>query len=218
MKHLWTLGFVTAALVVSGLLAATDPAPKKKTGPKKETGTTNPKGAPLELRLVAKKATYTLDLGGQTAEAFRKQLEEAKKTGRYPAPPAVDFTLELRNTGTKELQVHVEGDQNKVILNLKGPGAVSAIPLRGFTADFRLPKTIQIAAGKSYSLPALKSLTYGFRGQAEQAYWTKAGEYTLTATYTTAISPAPKGAREGEGGFGQVTVTSAPVKITVKEK
>jgi hypothetical protein len=189
-----------------------------KQKPKKEKGSTDPKGVPLELRLVAKKAKYPLDLGGQTGDEFRKQLEEAKKTGKYPAPPAVDFTLEMRNTGKKDLQIHVQGDMNVLTLNLKGPGAVSASPPAAVTADFRLPKTITLAAGKSHSFPALKSLTYGFRGVGAQAYWTKAGDYTLTATYTTAVSPAPKDAKDAGNGFGSVTVTSAPVKVKVTAK
>jgi hypothetical protein len=107
---------------------------------------------------------------------------------------------------------------NVLTLNLKGPGAVSVSPNRAVTADFRLPKTITIAAGKSHSFPALKSLIYGFRGVGAQAYWTRAGTYTLTASYTTAVSPAPKDAKDAGQGFGFVTVTSAPVKVKVEAK
>jgi hypothetical protein len=95
---------------------------------------------------------------------------------------------------------------------------VSIEPLLAFTADFRVPKTITLAAGKSYAFPAIKSLSNGFRGQARKTYWTEAGEYALSATYTTAVSPAPKGAKKVEEGFGQVTVTGAPVKIKVEAK
>ena len=105
----WTAAFVCGA-------------EKKLAGPK---GHTDPKGVSLELRLVAKQAKYKLDLGGKSSKEFTKQLAEAKKTGRYPEPPGVDLTLELRNTGTKDLQIHVQGDQNSIGLVLKGPGAVS---------------------------------------------------------------------------------------------
>jgi hypothetical protein len=212
------LALATLGLVAAGALAVSEgrrPAPR---APKKATGKTDPKGVPLELRLVAKKAKYTLDLGGKTAKEFTKQLKEAVKSGIYPAPTAVDLKLELRNNGKKDLQVHVEGDGNLIVLNLRGKGAVSVRPRRVLTQEFRVPKTITIAAGKSYSFPAIKSLIYGFRGVSEQAYWTKAGTYTLTASYQTAVSPAPKGAKDAGNGFGRVLVTSAPLKVKVVAK
>ena len=43
----------------------------------------------------------------------------------------------------------------------------------------------------------------------------KAGDYTLTATYKTAVLPVPKGAKDNGKGFGPVTVISAPVKLKV---
>jgi hypothetical protein len=204
--------FVFVALLAFPALAFADEAKPK------ESGKTDPAGVPLELRLVAKKASYPLDLGGKTAAEFRKELDDAQKTGRYPPPPAVDLSLELRNTGTKDLMLQVQGDANVLTLQLEGPGAMSVAPRRAFTTDFRLPKIITIAAGKSHTFPAIKSLTYGFRGVAQQSYWIKAGEYTLTASYKTAVSPAPKGAKDARNGFGHVTVTSAPVKIKVEAK
>src|SRR5262245_10231679 len=115
MKHF--LSYTLAAVAV-GLTALTgggapDKAKPNKKEAKKEAGMTDPKGVPLELRLVAKKTKYPLDLGGKTAKEFKKQLEEAKKTGnQLPEPPAVDFTLELKNTGDKDIQIQVEGDAN----------------------------------------------------------------------------------------------------------
>ncbi len=43
------------------------------------------------------------------------------------------------------------------------------------------------------------------------------GEYSITATYSTAVSPAPKGAKEEGEGFGRVLVPTLPVKIKVVE-
>src|SRR5437764_484487 len=73
-------------------------------------GKSEPAGVPVEAKLVAKKATYTVDLGGKTAEEFRQGLKDAEKTGRYPPAPPVDLVLELRNTGDKEVQVWTSGD------------------------------------------------------------------------------------------------------------
>jgi hypothetical protein len=180
-------------------------------------GKTDPPGAPLELRLISKKASYPLDLGGQTAEAFRKQLREAETSGKVPPPPAVQLVLELRNTSDKDIQVQLGGDNSVLLLNLKGPGAVSIEPRRAFTREFRIGRPVTIAPGKSTTIP-VNSLSYGFRMQAKQAYWVEPGEYTLSASYRLPVAPAPKGAEDAGDGFGIVTVTSAPVKIRVEAK
>jgi hypothetical protein len=82
---------------------------------------------------------------------------------------------------------------------------------------------VTLAPGKTWRLP-ITSLTYGTHGVAKfvswRTCWAQAGEYTLTATYKTAVAPAPKGAKptrwaDFDGGF--VTVTTAPVKLKVVE-
>src|SRR5205823_6804589 len=62
------------------------PPPPGEGGPE-QRGKSDPPGAPLEARLVAKTDTYTLDLGGKTPEAFRKQIEDAKPTRTVPPAP-----------------------------------------------------------------------------------------------------------------------------------
>jgi hypothetical protein len=47
------------------------------------------------------------------------------------------------------------------------------------------------------------------------SYWTEPGDYTLVATYKTAVSPVPEGAKDNGKGFGPVTIISAPVKLKV---
>jgi hypothetical protein len=185
--------------------------------PKKDEGKTDPPGVPLEAKLVARQATYTLDLGGQTPEDFRKAIQAGDDTGRYPPPPKVDLVLELRNTGDKELQVKMFGTQNAVRLDLQGTGAVSVKLKRQITPKFIIAsKTITLAPGKSESV-RIMSLSYGVKG-SDNAYWTEAGDYTLAASYPTAVSPAPKDAKAGPDGFAPVTVTSAPIKIKVEAK
>jgi hypothetical protein len=211
MDRICRVGAVGVALVVFAV------AGLAKEAKPKDAGKTEPPGVPLELRLVAKKATYQLDLGGKTADEFRKQLQEAEKSGKSPPPPAVDLVLELKNTGTKDVQVKLDGDDSRIILHLKGKGAVSIEPRKAFTQEFRNGRVVTLAPGKSESIK-IKSLDYGFRGVAQQAYWTEAGEYSLAASYHLPVAPAPKGAEDAGEGFGQVTVTSAPVKITVESK
>jgi len=169
---------------------------------------------PIAAKLVAKKATYKLDLDGKSGDEFKKLLKD-NEGGKLPKPPDVDLALEFTNTSDKEVQFWISGDPTTLNLELKGTGAVSVTARKAFTREFRLPKAMTLAAGKSYSMP-ITSLTYGFRGVAQQAYWTEAGEYTITASYNTAISPAPKGSKDANDGFGRVTITTEPVKIQVE--
>jgi hypothetical protein len=196
------------ALLVSGLAApAGDDKPQARTDPPSTT---------LEVRLIANKDTYSLDRGGKTAAQYRKSLQEALAADGFPATPPVDLVLEFRNTGDQEIQVWIGGDTTELKLELDGPGVVTGVSRRAVTEELRKPKTVTIAPGKSYTLP-IKELEYGTRSQVDGAYWTEAGDYTLTATYKTAVSPAPKGAKGAGGGFGFVTARSAPIKLKVEE-
>src|SRR5262245_10202401 len=65
-------------------------------------GRTEPPGVALEARLLVKKDTYVLDLGGKTAEEFRQVLKQVRSISQYPPVPALDLELELRNTSDKE--------------------------------------------------------------------------------------------------------------------
>src|SRR5438105_389804 len=90
--------------------------------------------APVTATLVAKESTYRLDLGGMTADAYTKSIEDAVKAGKTPpAPPAVDLALELKNTSDKEVKVWISGDAVQLNLDLKGPGALSVKPSVFFT-------------------------------------------------------------------------------------
>ena len=169
---------------------------------------------PVKAKLVAKKTTYTLDLGGKTGAEYREQLKAAEKSGAMPPPPAVDLVLEITNTSDKDVKIWDKGDPVVIALTLTGPGAVNASPLLAFTADFRGPSSVTLAPGKSLSFPFSK-LQYGFRGAAKMSFWTEPGEYKLKAIFTTAIQPAPKGSKERDG-FGQVNVVSEEITLKVE--
>jgi hypothetical protein len=203
---------VPLAALALGVLAVLAVAADEQ---KKDQGKTDPAGVPLEATLVTRQATYTLDLGGRTAEEFRKAIQAGDDTGRYPPPPRVDLVLELRNTGDKDVQIQMGGTRNLVTLDLQGKGAVSVKLKKQITNKLIIaPKPVTLAPGKSASVP-ITGFTYGFKG-SDNAYWTEPGEYTLAAGYQTAVSPAPKDAKAGPDGFAPVTVTSAPVKIKVE--
>jgi hypothetical protein len=181
-----------------------------------EKGKSDPPGVPVEATLVAKKDTYKLDLGGKSADDFRKDVNAAfEGDGKVPSPVAVDLELRLRNTSDKPVQVWVSGDPTRIELDLRGKGVLSGVARRAFTREFRLPKAVTIEPGKTHAIP-IKGLAYGFRGQEKQAFWTEAGEHTLAATFQTAVSPAPKGAKEAEDGFGRVSLTTPPIKLKVE--
>jgi|ERR1051326_4092843 hypothetical protein len=204
-----TLSFGLGLLLFATMAVADDPKDKPKS---------DPPGAVLEARIVLNKDTYALNLGGKTADEFRKAVKEAEtKGGAAPGvPPEVDIVVELRNTSEQDIKIWVEGDNTELILDLKGPGAASYtqdIPIGRATIP---SKVITIAAGKTHTLP-LKSLQTGTSNiRIQRTYWTETGEYTLVARYRTAIAPAPKGAKDAGDALGHVVVSSAPVKIQVK--
>ena len=103
-------------------------------------------------------------------------------------------------------------------LELKGKGALNLEPLGPITLEFRLPKAAEIAAGKTFDIP-LKSLTSGFRGRSHDCVLDRAGRVrTGGEAEDRRRTRRPKGAKEGMDGFGVVTLTSAPFKLTVEEK
>jgi hypothetical protein len=203
--------FLTAATLLSLAL------PLAVLGDDAKRDELNPADLPLKAKLIAKNDTYKFDLEGKSGQEFRKVLAEAEKAGKAPPAPLVDLVLELTNASDQEVKFWIDGDPVEVQLDLKGPesGAVTIAPKMAFTTDFRIPKVINLAPGKTYEIP-IKSLQHGFRGISKSSYWTEPGDYTLTARYVTAISPAPKGAKEAEKGFGSVILVTAPIKIHVQ--
>jgi hypothetical protein len=216
---------IAAAAVIALTAGAAAPVPKPEEKPKAD-----PPGTPLEAKLVVKKDTYTLDLGGKTPEQYR---DAAKK---MPPKVDVDLVLELKNTSDKDIKIWIVGDLRDekhqdggdyvtLKLDLQGPGAVNGPVHEVHKTPFTPPPTVHaIAPGKTWELP-ITTLSYGTHGVAhfssQRSCWTQAGGYTLTATFKTAVSPKPDGAKETkwahfEGGL--VTVTTAPVKLKVVEK
>jgi hypothetical protein len=198
MRTLLVLAFAAAA-------AAEEP----------KSGSAVPKGTPLKAELKAKETKFVLDLGGLSLDDFTKLLDEAGKSKvRMPKGPAVDFTLVLTNTSEKAIQVWKSGDPFLIDFTLTGPGVKQLAPPIAMTMEFRIPVSVEVAPGKTLEFP-IKSLVGGMRGASTYTYWTKPGEYELAATVKTGVSPPPEGAKK-QDGFGIVTVTSAPVKLTVE--
>ena len=210
-------GAVAAGVLAAGVMAAGGAAADEPTaGPKSV-----PAGVPLTVTITGK-AKYAFDTGALTPDAYKKAIEDAAKPGKkglggfggkgLPAPPAVDLAVELKNTSDKAVTVWKSGDPVILTLNLSGPGSFNLDPPVAMTLEFRIPEAIKLDAGKSHTFP-VKQLKSGTRGITHYSYWTAPGEYALTATLRTGLQPVPKVAMENDG-FGVVTLTSAPFKLT----
>jgi hypothetical protein len=169
---------------------------------------------PLVLKLIAKTDKYKFDGDGKKPADYKTALEEiAKKIEKgdpvtAPKALAVDFLLQVTNTSKEEVTIYVGGDPNVYTFELTGgAGSVSMNSTGVFTTEFRLPKAVNLAAGKSYDIP-VKSLSDGNRGIARLLFWTGPGEYKLSAKYALSDKDGGKAA----------DLTSEPVKITVTEK
>ena len=197
---------VPAALALLALAAPARTADPKEPA-RKDAG-------PLELRLTAKKDTVSIDLGGKTPKEYYKALadlaEQINKGGfgaRPPRAPEVDLTLSVVNRSKEEMTIHVGGDPNVYVFEVKGPGVVTMRNPIAFTADFRLPRAVTLAPGKSFDIP-VRQLMDGMRGASRLLFFTEPGEYTLTAAYQLS---------DARGGKGQL-LKSEPLKLKVVEK
>jgi hypothetical protein len=172
------------------------------------------KAGPVKLTVISKKDKYAFVGGGKTPAEYKKHMEDLAAKAQKgelleaPRPPAVDLVLQLTNTSKEDVTVYVGGDPNVYTLELTGgTGTVAMNSGLAFTADFRLPKAVTIAPGKSHEIP-VKQLSDGSRGASRYVYWTGPGEYKLVAKYTLA---------DKDGGK-TTELKSEPVKIVVAEK
>lgn len=169
---------------------------------------------PIALKLVAKTDKYKFNGSGKTPAEYKTHLADVAKAQergeavRPPKPPAVDLVLQLTNTTKNEVTIFVGGDSNVYTFELTGGDGTATLGSGlAFTADFKLPKAVTLAPGKSHEIP-VKQLADGSRGAARYVYWTGPGEYKLSAKYTLS---------DANGGRG-TELKSEPVKITVTEK
>ena len=181
---------------------------EEKKEPTKEAG-------PLELKVILKTDTIVWDADEKARKEFKTTLEDAQKkmlkkppeNVKLPALPVFEATLQITNTSKKEVTMQVEGDANKLTLDLKGPGVIALSPLRAFTANFNLGRAVTLKSGEKFEIP-IQKLGDGFRRASRDIYWTDLGEYTLTASYIIG----------GGDGEKESVLTSEPVKFKVSDK
>lgn len=198
-------------IALTGGLVMPPPTPAADQPKSPEPGKAVPDSTPLEVT-VEGTAKYTLE----AAAPSEADLKKGFAVDRFPPPPAVELKLVVKNTGKDAIKVWGGGDPVKIELLLQGEGTVSVAPRLAMTTEFRSPKVVELAAGKSFEIP-LKRLSGGMRGGGQYVYWTTPGEHTLVATLHTAVSPAPMGA-DARGEFGVVQVASKEFKIAVGRK
>jgi hypothetical protein len=169
------------------------------------------KDSPLELRLVVKETKHKLDLGGKTAEEFRKILKDARER---PDAPKVAWTVEIVNSSKDEQTIYVAGDVTLLTLGLNGKGAES-VPMQRHrrTREFISGKKVTLAAGKSLIIASgttldVQDIDRGRNTNDVRLYFTEPGEYTLTAEYRYATGASEQGP----------TLKAKPVKLTVEGK
>jgi hypothetical protein len=193
-------GFAYMLLVVDRAGVKTfngDPLPKPKT---------NPTDA-LRMRLIPKQDTYVLDLGGKTEAEFRKMLDAInpiKDIGAVPPGPRVDLVLEITNTGDQDVTIWIGGDDTSLSFDLQGPGAISKLITLATTADLKFSHPVVIRAGQTFTRP-VTGLGFPYPRPHSGWYWTRPGDYTLTATWNTG----------GPGKRSGVTLVTEPVKLRV---
>ncbi|NUN49952.1 MAG: hypothetical protein HUU15_14085 [Candidatus Brocadiae bacterium] len=204
---------LVACLPVLATLVLTLAVPAEDRKP--EGAKADPASTPLEVRITGEQRTFELEpwmiKDVENAIVAAREYEDPK----MESTPTLDHTLEIVNTGKTPVEIWTEGDPFVLTLTLKGKGAVNLVPRRAVRKEFISPKAVRLAPGESFKMP-LRSLQSGFRGEAHYAYWKEAGDYEITATLRTGVSPAPEGAEAGEDGFGMVTLTSAPFAVKVE--
>ena len=176
-----------------------------------------PAAGPLTVEITGKDS-YPLDLNGATPKEYMDGIRAAAKGDKQPPPPpAVDLKVVVKNTGEEDVLVYKSGDPFTIELTIAGKGSKNIDPPVIMTREFRIPEHEELGPGATISFP-IEKLASGMRGMSIFSYWTDAGEYTLTAKVTTGVSPAPAGVPDAGDGFGRVTATSAPFKLTVTPK
>jgi hypothetical protein len=167
----------------------------------------DPSDVTLKAELIARRDTYVLDIGGLKPAEF---IEEMPHLG-FDAPQ-VDLVLKFTNTGKQPIKIAPVGLRPPG-LHLVGAGALN-LPDEPRQTGLAAggddePKPLELAAGASHTLPVTQLMG------VDNVYWIVPGEYRMHADWCTYVSPAPKGSREGEDGYGRVWLRCAPVTLKI---
>lgn len=180
----------------------------------------------LSVTLKPKEASYKIDrqwsaLRKSSADekAFlRKAIEEIRASGeidRVIEPPTVDLEVTITNTGETDMDLWTGGDSVQIVWSLEGKGAFTGVPPVRYLEKIipNVPKKLK--AGESHTT-SYRTLYGGFRGISHQTYWLLPGEYELSATILTGVSPNTYRVQDRDG-FALTRLQSNKIKVKVTE-
>jgi hypothetical protein len=195
-----------ALLLLLAAVAWTRPADESPDPPPPE---------PILLEIIGDK-TLTIDLMGKTKAAWIKAARE----GSIPPLPT-GLKLRVRNNLKVPLRVRITGSVPVLTLKLepKGKGEAISHETRAPAVKGVVPVSYELVQpGKWYDMP-LSSLQGFGRLATQPVYPSEAGEWKLTAEFTTALyEQNAMGSFILHKGTLRNTLKSKPVTLTVKEK
>ncbi len=154
----------------------------------------------------AAQKVMVIPLAARGGAAFRRELDQAKRDGKLPPPPAISLELVLVNTGKRPVEMRVGDEASTLSLDIPEDGVIRIkVPQtqRPEEPEFMRPQALQLDPGKQHVLH-IDRLIAGWRGNLEYIYLTEPGEYTLTASLRLTV----------DGHV--VTVTGTQVRIKVR--
>jgi hypothetical protein len=118
--------------------------------------------------------------------------------GAPKGAPAVSLELELRNTTDRPMRVWVAGPQTELRLDMRGPGARSTPAKDRAEAE---PEVVPLRPGESHTIHVA-----GLTDSRRAWTWTKPGDYTVTAEFTTRAEVSGLGTRRITARSGLITI------------
>src|SRR5262249_11664137 len=193
-----TTALLLGLLVTLPAQSEDDPEPAPKTG--------------IQTRLVAKKSTYKLDLGGKKKDDY----VTAAKAGNID-PPKVQLELVITNYTKETIRIRSTGSTNRLTFKLEGDGAVSS---SSKTAVGKVPIQYVVLKPKEKLTIPIEKLAATERVNKDEGptdkrhYWTEPGEYKLSASLYTLVTtdfngPNPMSRYQ--------TFEAKPIRLTVEK-
>lgn len=136
---------------------------------------------PVKARLIARKKIYPLPAEFQT-DVFRKRITSATDIDQLPPVPKVNLVLVLTNESNQPVAVNPGGSIDEATVTVEGDGLVRPDSLQGAggSSSATTPQPV-IPPGETFRV-RVRSLNPQ-ENYIDNAYWTKPGEYRISASY-----------------------------------
>jgi len=135
----------------------------------------------VTARLIVKQKVYRLPVEYQT-ESFRRRIEQETDIDKLPPVPKVSLILVLKNVGSEPVIVWPRGSIDEPALSVTGDGLVRPENLRGAggSSSGTTPQPV-IHPGRTFRIKV--SSLNPLENFIDNVYWTKPGEYRISASY-----------------------------------